>query len=343
MKYGKKIKPGMHILLFSLALFFAVFAFPLACYATEEDAEEEPFVIESTGNSKFDAFISDPNYRDGAPWENNKGPLLTTGGIGCASYCVDFVKYCFGRQGLTGDDKYTDPSQIRAGDVLHLKSENSGHWIVVLRRRGNELYTAEGNWAERVRVGWNYMIYENDVIGSRHHFEFGSHFLPKQSKGGWEKDQIGWKYAYDTGGYAVCNWVQSGKKWYYLDADEYMAIDWREIDGKWYYFSESGVMQTGWKKIRGKWYFFGKNGAMVNRWKKIDGKWYFFKGGAMQTGWKKISGIWYFFSSSGAMHTGWKKYSGKWYYLTENGMVTGDLTIDGTNYTFSENGILIAE
>ncbi len=302
-------------ILLALSVFFVTCISPSGAYAAE-----------STGNAKFDAFITNPDYEDDAEWGMTQHPKLSkSGSSGCASYCADFVKFCYGIDALTSSDSFTDPNQIRAGDVIHLTSEGSGHWFVVLKRKGNELYTAEGNWAERVRVGWCYIIEDGDVYGSRHSFDCGYHFAPKMTNGKWVKDSKGWKYVYGKDFYASSSWIRSGKNWYYIRSNGYMA---------------SGC----WQKINYKWYYFEKNGTMAKKWKKLSGKWYYLAGGAMVTGWKKIDGKWYYFVPGGAMVTGWKTIMRKTYYFTAGGaMVTGTRTIDNRKYTFDKNGALISE
>jgi hypothetical protein len=231
----------------------------------------ESYAAESTGVNKFDKFIRDSRYKDGAAWESGKHPELSaSGSSGCASYCADFVKYCYGIDALTSKDVYTKPSAIRAGDVIHLKSANSGHWVVILKREGKKLYTAEGNWNDRVRVGWNYEISDGDVTGSRHSFDCGYHFLPKAGKATWVKTSDGgWKYRYKKGVYARNAWLKDKGKWYYFNAKGLMVTGWKMIKKKWYYFNAKGAMVTGWKMIKKKWYYFNTKGAMVTGRKKI--------------------------------------------------------------------------
>ena len=43
---------------------------------------------------------------------------------------------------------FTNPNDIRSGDVIW----TGGHWFVILYRNGNQLTTAEGNYAGKVRI-----------------------------------------------------------------------------------------------------------------------------------------------------------------------------------------------
>ena len=342
------------ILALLLVLMFVVCSLPASAFAAI-----------STGNSKFDAFISEPEFAAGAAWDWDKRPtLVSSGNFGCAAYCTDFIKYCYDQTNLIGRE-YTDINEIRAGDVVSLgnPSDGTGHWFVVLNRDGNKLLVAEGNYDHSVRIGWNYTISGDRMAEDNRFFRAGYHYVDELPGAvqGWVKTEGGWKYVLDTGSYAVNAWIKTSGKWYSVGADGYMITGWSKINGKWYYFAGSGVMvtgwkkiggtwyyflgggamATGWKKIGGSWYYFAGGGAMQNGWGKIGGKWYYFAGGVMTTGWKCVDGKWYYFADSGIMQTGWKQIDGKKYYLTANGMVTGKKTIGGVTYVFAKNGALV--
>lgn len=79
-------------------------------------------------------------------------------------------------------------------------------------------------------------------------------------------------------------WVQSGSRWWYRNADgSYPANCWQKIDGDWYHFDASGWMQTGWLMDGGSWYYLLPSGKMV--------------ADDVQT----INGVGYAFDSSGRM------------------------------------------
>jgi len=87
-----------------------------------------------------------------------KPKLSTWGSIGCCAYTADFTKYVFGKTGWS-TSTFTGVGSIRAGDVLYIYNGTYGqHWIAVLTRSGNTLYTAEGNYSGKVRIGNNYTI-----------------------------------------------------------------------------------------------------------------------------------------------------------------------------------------
>lgn len=65
--------------------------------------------------------------------------------------------------------------------MLIIGDENSGgHWFVALKRSGNSLYTAEGNFnSSIVRIGWNYTIdiANNKFTNDTRWFNKGFHYL----------------------------------------------------------------------------------------------------------------------------------------------------------------------
>lgn len=70
----------------------------------------------SVYDEKVNSFISDPRWKDGAPYGALASPVYS----------------------------FTSPSKIKSGDVI--KVTGSQHWIVVLYRNEEKLTTAEGNW-----------------------------------------------------------------------------------------------------------------------------------------------------------------------------------------------------
>ncbi len=102
---------------------------------------------------KVQAFIADSHWDHGSSWDRNMQPLLSQWrSLGCCAYAADFTAYVYGVSNAwhaSSFTAYSDPSEIRAGDIVHFKYSNpsrtSEHWIVVLDRDGDKLYTAEGN------------------------------------------------------------------------------------------------------------------------------------------------------------------------------------------------------
>ena len=101
--------------------------------------------------NKINEFINNPNWSDGATWGYYKEPIDSTySSIGCCAYVADFAKYVYGTNDLyNGDSRYYDINDIQAGDVVYMRNydDSSGHWFAVLKRDGNTLTCAEGNWA----------------------------------------------------------------------------------------------------------------------------------------------------------------------------------------------------
>ena len=141
------------------------------------------FALESTGNTVLDAFINESSFTDGASWPGGKGPnLLPASWFGCAAYCADYVKYCYGINDPRSGASFTDTSEIRAGDVLIIGNpgDGTGHWFVCLKRSGNNLYVAEGaagSTSDKVRIGWNYTISGNRFSQDSRSFTAGYHYI----------------------------------------------------------------------------------------------------------------------------------------------------------------------
>ena len=117
-----------------------------------------------TYQSRVERFINDPRWAHGTPWGSSHTQTAGISGwpsSGCCAYCADFAGYVYGSERAWNSadfTKFTDPSQIRTGDIVHFRYSNSKrtseHWIVVLERRGDSLYTAEGN----AYVSGNYSV-----------------------------------------------------------------------------------------------------------------------------------------------------------------------------------------
>lgn len=108
--------------------------------------EAEAAVSRSTYEQRVTAFLADPNWKHGSVWDAEQMPKVSSWkSYGCCAYCADFVGYVYGEKASVWTSNlftpYTDINEVRAGDIIHM----DGHWIVVLGRDGNKLYTAEGN------------------------------------------------------------------------------------------------------------------------------------------------------------------------------------------------------
>ena len=139
--------------------------------------------VESTGNSTFDSFINDSRWRNGAYWDDNTTPKISSWTCwGCCAYCADFVKYCYNNNNPNSGTSFFNINDIYAGDIIILGNggDGTGHWFVVLKRNGNKLYTAE-RYGNSVRIGWNYTISGNKFSQDSRSFTQGHHFGSPQS------------------------------------------------------------------------------------------------------------------------------------------------------------------
>lgn len=159
----------------------------------------------------------------------------------------------------------------------------------------------------------------------------------------WMKSGSRWWYQEADGSYPSSSWKLIGGAWYYFDGDGWMATGWQKVGKATYYLKSSGAMATGWQQIDKIWYYFSESGAMQTDWQKIGKVWYYLnRNGEMQTGWQQIGGVWYYLEKSGAMATGWKQIGGVWYYLMNSGrMAVGWQKIGGTWYYLSGSGAMV--
>lgn len=118
----------------------------------------------------MDNFINDERWSNGRHWGEYQGSKLSNvWSTGSASYVADFVKYCFSKNDIYSGEKFFNTNEIKPGDILCFKPENQGwhvqslHWVCVIKREENLLYTAEGNWAGVISVGFNYTIVQDQL------------------------------------------------------------------------------------------------------------------------------------------------------------------------------------
>lgn len=112
---------------------------------------------------KVNAFLSDSRFKNGASWGSSKRPVLSSYSCtGCCAYAADFAKYVFGKSSPTSGTKFTNPSEIKAGDVI--KVLDSQHWFVVISRNGSSLKVAEGNWGGKVVVSNGTYTVKNNTL-----------------------------------------------------------------------------------------------------------------------------------------------------------------------------------
>lgn len=102
--------------------------------------------MEDTGNATFNNFINDARYTQNVSWDN------------CYTYVQAFTGYCFGNTNFSAGTAFNSTSEVRAGDVIWI---NNSHYFAVLKRSGNSLYVAEGNYLGHVEIRWGYTISGN--------------------------------------------------------------------------------------------------------------------------------------------------------------------------------------
>ncbi|MBP5321012.1 MAG: hypothetical protein J6334_08480 [Kiritimatiellae bacterium] len=122
--------------------------------------------------------LAEHAYRQGRPWGTMFPALLTKeGAYECAAMTSDFGRYLFGT-GMNAGERFTDPSEIRSGDIIHLKS----HFFAVVFRNGSQLHTIEGNMNSAVNQSKTYYSVKDGKVyagGKPQEFDYGRHNLPK--------------------------------------------------------------------------------------------------------------------------------------------------------------------
>ena len=140
---------------------------------TEAEAKKAEY------DAKVAEFISDSRFKDNASYGVISPKLSSYSCVGCCAYAADFVKYVFGASGPRAGSSFSSVSSIQDGDVLRFV--NGQHWVVVLYRDGNQLTTAEGNWAGKVVVSDSAYSIKNGTVyrsGSKFRtFDIGYHYL----------------------------------------------------------------------------------------------------------------------------------------------------------------------
>ena len=113
---------------------------------------------------------SDSPWKAGTIWSLKTGVqaymytgISEKGGSGCASYAHDFANYVFGHYALSSGDYFNNINEIRAGDVVRIDSSEENHYFCVLGRDGNDLWTAEGNYGQHVRIQIGYKIVNGKI------------------------------------------------------------------------------------------------------------------------------------------------------------------------------------
>ncbi len=109
-------------------------------------------------------------------------------------------------------------------------------------------------------------------------------------------------YFHDDGHMGKDEFVEIGKRKFYVSPEGRLHYGWQEINGATYYIdAEDGVL-TGQNWIDKKCYWFDKDGALRKGWFEEDGNRYHAgDDGALDTGFRNINEEWYFFTSRGKL------------------------------------------
>ena len=156
--------------------------------ALQELATEETTSEQDTKKAAYDEavqeFLNNTKYQHKAKWPGSAEPEKSSQICwGCCAYAADFVKIVFDHSSTHDGERFSDPNNIRPGDVIHVNEgyyydaegklkEQKSHWLVVLDRDGDNLTVAEGNWTVGdqegvVRVSDDVYTVENNTFCSK--------------------------------------------------------------------------------------------------------------------------------------------------------------------------------
>ena len=136
----------------------------------------------ATYDDAVNAFLADARWLPGNTWTNDNSNLLGDRiyGYGCYGYAVDFSYFVFGSN-FTSGTRFTDPSEIKAGDCIRYRHSGGYHSFVVLSREGDSLRTSEGNMNSSIYVSDSHFSVSGNTLlewGSPVvSFEYGYHPL----------------------------------------------------------------------------------------------------------------------------------------------------------------------
>ena len=163
---NKKKTSIIHVLMLTIFFFVgALFFFPAVPVHAKGSLTK---LTQEQYLQKVNQFILHANWDNGSAWAGSARPKASKlKGKGCWAYMADFVKKVYGRDANDGV-AFKKIEDIRSGDIIHYwyynanKEDNTQHWVCVISRVGNKLYTAEGNYSKKVRI--KYGSYTIDSI-----------------------------------------------------------------------------------------------------------------------------------------------------------------------------------
>lgn len=144
--------------------------------------------------------------------------------------------------------------------------DGDGYMATGWRNLGGTWYYMDGSGA--MATGWR-------EIGGTWYYFYGSGAMASDTTvDGYYLNSSG-AWVENTASNTAGQWVQSGNRWWYKNADgSYPSGGWKEIGGTWYLFDKNGWMLTGWQTTGGNWYYMDESGAMLMGWQKIGNDWY---------------------------------------------------------------------
>jgi hypothetical protein len=138
---------------------------------TATDGTYSSIINNSVYAGKVAAFQADKRYSEGSFWDGNQKPKENNyEAYGCCAFAADFINRVYGKNGNFSSNataRYTDASQIQAGDVIHITdTQGAGytHWFVVLERNGDTLTVAEGNNSSKVHYSTGEYTIQNGQL-----------------------------------------------------------------------------------------------------------------------------------------------------------------------------------
>lgn len=116
--------------------------------------------LKSDYAKKVKGFLSDARWKHGTAWASRSPKLSPFSSTGCCAYAADFAKYVYNCNTPRLKTSHKNVSQIKSGDIIwRYVSASNQHWLIVLKRNGNKLITAEGNFGttnKKVNVSSGY-------------------------------------------------------------------------------------------------------------------------------------------------------------------------------------------
>lgn len=125
--------------------------------------------------SMYNSFIYDDRWKHGIFFNNGTSKKISPhSSWGCRAYAEDFAWMFYNTSNLENCPRFYDVNEIRRGDAICTTNIGGIHWFVVLGREGNKLYTAEGNYIEKVRItDIGYVV--STKMDSLNTFSYGVH------------------------------------------------------------------------------------------------------------------------------------------------------------------------